>query len=354
MSIQATLLKRGPSAATQGYGMRRREFIILLAGSAAAPSNLWSLAAHAQRGDRIRRIAVLMTNTEDDPEGRSRAAAFARGLQELGWTEGQNLLIDWRWSGGDIERMRRYAAEVTALAPDLIVANGTPNVAAIRQATATIPIVFVVVSDPIGQGFISSLAQPGGNITGFTFVEYSMFGKSLELLRQAAPNVTRVGFIFNPVTVPFYEQFLPAFETHARHLSVDVKAARVRTQPEIDAAILSLSAAPGGGLIVPPDTYTVVNRGRIVQAAAQHRIPAIYAYRQIVKEGGLISYGPETADIFRRSASYVNRILKGAKPADLPAQTPVKYELVVNLKTAATLGLDLPPTLPALADEVIE
>jgi putative tryptophan/tyrosine transport system substrate-binding protein len=334
--------------------MKRRDFLVLLAGSAAVLSGHWSFAAHAQHGDRVRRIAVLMTNAEGDPEGRSRAAAFRRGLQELGWTEGQNLRIDWRWSGGDLDRMRHYAAEVTALTPDLIVANGAPNLSAIRRATLSIPIVFVLVSDPIGQGFVASLAQPGGNITGFSFVEYSMFGKSLDLLMQIAAGVTRVGFIFNPDTVPFYDRFLPAFETHARHLSVEVTAARVRTETEIDAAIASLAAAPGGGLIVPPDTYTVVHRGRIERAAAQRRVPAIYSYRQVVREGGLISYGPEVADIFQRSASYVDRILKGAKPADLPVQAPTKFELAINLKTAAALGLDVPSTLPALADEVIE
>jgi putative ABC transport system substrate-binding protein len=212
----------------------------------------------------------------------------------------------------------------------------------------------VVVSDPVGQGFISSLGRPGGNITGFSFVEYSMFGKSLELLRQVAPAVTRVAFMFNPDTVPFYDRFLPSFETEARKHSVEVARARVRNEAEIDGAVAELAAAPGGGLIVPPDTYTLVHRGLIVTSAARHRIPAIYSYRQVVKEGGLMSYGPETADIFRRSASYVDRILKGANPAELPAQAPTKFEFGVNLKTATTLGLLVPPTVLALADEVIE
>jgi putative ABC transport system substrate-binding protein len=272
----------------------------------------------------------------------------------LGWTEGQNLRIDWRWSGGDIARIRSFAAEVAESAPDLIVANGTPNLSAVKQAVGSIPIVFVVVNDPVGQGFISSLARPGGNITGFTFVEYSMFGKSLELLKQVAPSVARVGFIFNPDTVAYYEGFLPAFTTHARHESVELRPVRVRTEADVDAALAELAAAPGGGLIVPPDTYTLVHRGRIVRAAEQGRIPAIYSYRQLVKEGGLISYGPETADIFRRSASYVDRILKGANPAELPAQAPTKFEFAVNLNTATALGLTVPPTLLALADEVIE
>ena len=330
--------------------MNRRAFISLLGGAVVA----WPLAARAQRGERVRRIAVLMSNVEDDPEAQARTAAFRQGLQELGWSEGQNLHVDWLWSGGDIGRIRGYATEVAALAPDLVVANGAANLSAIKEAIRSIPIVFVVVSDPVGQGFISSLGRPGGNITGFSFVEYSMFGKSLELLRQVAPAVTRVAFMFNPDTVPFYDRFLPSFETEARKHSVEVARARVRNEAEIDGAVAELAAAPGGGLIVPPDTYTLVHRGLIVTSAARHRIPAIYSYRQVVKEGGLMSYGPETADIFRRSASYVDRILKGANPAELPAQAPTKFEFGVNLKTATTLGLLVPPTVLALADEVIE
>jgi len=295
-----------------------------------------------------------MSNVEDDPEAQARTTAFRQGLQELGWSEGQNLHIDWLWSGGDVGRIRGYATEVAALAPDLVVANGAANLSAIKEAIRSIPIVFVVVSDPVGQGFFSSLGRPGGNITGFSFVEYSMFGKSLELLRQVAPAVTRVGFIFNPDTVPFYDRFLPSFETEVRKYSVEVARARVRNEAEIDGAVAELAAKPDGGLIVPPDTYTLVHRGVIVRSAARHRIPAIYSYRQVVKEGGLMSYGPETADIFRRSASYVDRILKGANPAELPAQAPTKFEFGVNLKTATTLGLLVPPTVLALADEVIE
>jgi putative ABC transport system substrate-binding protein len=223
-----------------------------------------------------------------------------------------------------------------------------------KETTSTIPVVFVLINDPVGQGFISSLAHPGGNITGLTFVEYSMFGKSLALLKQVAPGTTRVGFIFNPDVAAYYDRFLPAFETHARYESIEVVPARVRADAEIDTAIGALGSRPGGGLIVPPDSYILVQRDRIVSAAARHRIPVIYPYRQVVKEGGLISYGPETADIFRRTASYVDRILKGAKPADLPAQGPVKFELAVNVKTATTLGLTVAPTLLALADEVIE
>jgi putative ABC transport system substrate-binding protein len=328
----------------------RRQFITLLGGAAAA----WPLTAHAQQSDRLRRIAVLMNNAEDDPEGQARAAAFRQGLQTLGWTEGKNLRIDWHWTAGDVGRIRGDVTEVAGHPPDIIVANGRVILSEAVQVTPSIPIVFVLVNDPVGQGFISSLARPGGNVTGFTFVEYAMFGKSLELLKKVAPAVTRVGFIFNPDMSAYYDQFLPTFESDARQYSIELTVARVGTEAEIDAAIAKLAAALGGGLIVAPDTYTLVNRDLIVQSTAQHRIPAIYSYRQVIKEGGLMSYGPETSDIFRRSASYVDRILKGANPAELPAQAPAKFEFAINLKTATTLGLSVSPTVIALADEVIE
>jgi putative ABC transport system substrate-binding protein len=348
MSMPLTCLDRAPP--TPKHGMRRRDFIALAAGIMLARP----LAAHAQRGDRVRRIAVLMSNAENDPEGQARAAAFRQGLQDLGWTDGHNLRIEWRWSGGDIGRIRAHAAEIAELAPELVVANGTANLSAVRQAIRSTPIVFVVVNDPVGQGFISSLAHPGGNISGFTFVEYAMFGKSLDLLRQVAPAARRIAFLFNPDTSPYYERFLPSFEAEARAQSVEVGPARVRSEADIDAAIRELATKPGGGMIVPTDTYVLANRGLIVASAARHQIPAIHGYRQSVKEGGLMSYGPETTDVFRRSASYVDRILKGANPAELPAQAPAKFEFAVNLKTAAALGLSVPPTLLALADEVIE
>jgi putative tryptophan/tyrosine transport system substrate-binding protein len=328
--------------------MKRREFITLLGGAAA-----WPLEARAQDG-RMRRIAVLMNNAEDDPEGQARAAAFRQGLQTLGWTEGKNLRIDWYWTAGDVRRIRGDVTQLAGQLPDIIVANGRVTLSEAVQVIRSIPIVFVLVNDPVGQGFISSLARPGGNVTGFTFIEYAMFGKSLELLKKVAPAVTRVGFMFNPDTSAYYEQFLPAFETDARQYSIKLTVARVSTETEIDAAIAKLAAAPGGGLIVAPDAYTLVHRDLIVQWTAQHRIPAIYSYRQLIKEGGLMSYGPETSDIFRRSASYVDRILKGANPAELPAQAPAKFEFAINLKTATTLGLTVPPTVIALADEVIE
>jgi len=330
--------------------MRRRQFITLLGSALAA----WPLTARAQQPDRMRRIAVLMNNAEDDPEGQARAAAFRQGLQTLGWTEGKNLSIDWHWTAGDVGRIRGDVTEVAGHPPDIIVANGRVVLSEAVQVTPSIPIVFVLVNDPVGQGFISSLARPGGNVTGFTFIEYAMFGKSLELLKKVAPAVTRVGFIFNPDTSAYYDQFLPAFESDARQYSIKLTVARVGTKAEIDAAVAELATAPGGGLMVAPDAYTLVHRDLIVQSTARHRIPAIYSYRQLIREGGLMSYGPETSDIFRRSASYVDRILKGAKPAELPAQAPVKFEFAINLKTATTLGLTVPPTVIALADEVIE
>jgi len=330
--------------------MRRRQFITLLGSALAA----WPLTARAQQPDRMRRIAVLMNNAEDDPEGQARAAAFRQGLQTLGWTEGKNLSIDWHWTAGDVGRIRGNVMEVAGHPPDIIVANGRVILSEAVQVTTSIPIVFVLVNDPVGQGFISSLARPGGNVTGFTFIEYAMFGKSLELLKKVAPAVTRVGFIFNPDTSAYYDQFLPAFESDARQYSIKLTVARVGTKAEIDAAVAELATAPGGGLMVAPDAYTLVHRDLIVQSTARHRIPAIYSYRQLIREGGLMSYGPETSDIFRRSASYVDRILKGANPAELPAQAPVKFEFAINLKTATTLGLTVPPTVIALADEVIE
>ena len=330
--------------------MNRRTFIGGLGAGTA-----WTMAARAQQShsDRMWQIGVLMSNAEGDPVGRERAEALRAGLRELGRSDGQNLHINWRWSGGDVEVSRAQAAELVRLAPDVIVANGTTNLAALKQATKSIPIVFAVVNDPVGQGFISSLARPGGNITGFTFVEYSMFGKSLELLKQLATGITQVGFMFNPDTAPYYEQFLPSFEAVAHSYAVLVMGLHVRSEADIDGTIAEL-AKPGGGLILPPDAYTLVHRAIIVNSARRYHLPAIYSYRQIVREGGLLSYGPETGDIFRRSASYVDRILSGASPADLPCQTPTKFELAVNLPTAAALGLGVPLPLSALADEVIE
>jgi putative tryptophan/tyrosine transport system substrate-binding protein len=324
---------------------------MLIAGAAAA---LPVGARGAQRAERIRRLGMLMSNSEDDPLAQARVTAFRQALAELGWVEGRNLNIEWRWTGGDITRVREYATELVRLAPDVIVANGTPSVAALKQATTSIPIVFVVVNDPVAQGIIVSMAHPGGNITGFSFLEYSMVGKSLEMLKQVAPGTVRVAIMFNPDTYPYYALHLRSFETVARTLSLQLTAAQVRSSEEIDEVVAKLAQQPGSALLITPDPYLVVHRGAVVRAAGQYRVPATYSYRQHVQEGGLMSYGADTVDIFRRSASYIDRILKGTSPADLPAQAPVKFEIAINLKTAKALGLDIPPNLLALADDVIE
>ena len=329
--------------------MKRREFITLLGGAAA-----WPLAARAQQPERTRRIGVLMASSESDPMGQARIAAFRQALAGLGWSEGSNLKIEWRWTGGDIARVRDYAAELVRLAPDVIIANGTPSVAALKHATTTIPIVFSVVNDPVAQGFIASMAHPGDNITGFSFLEYSMVGKSLEMLKQIAPGIVRAAVMFNPDTYPYYEIHLRSFETVAKLLSIELAGAPVRNLAEIEDAVAKLAQQPGSALLVTPDPFMNAHRGTVIRAANQDGVPATYSYRQHVQEGGLMSYGPDSVDIFARSASYVDRILKGAKPADLPAEAPVKFELAINLKTAKALGLDVPPTLIALADEVIE
>jgi putative ABC transport system substrate-binding protein len=329
--------------------MRRREFIGLMGGTAA-----WPLAARAQQGGQVRRLGVLMALSESDPMGQARIAAFRQALAHLGWTEGSNLKIEWRWTGGNIERVREYAAELVRLAPDVIIANGTPSVAALKDATTTIPIVFTVVNDPVAQGFIASMAHPGGNITGFSFLDYSMVGKSLEMLKQIAPGIVRAGVMFNPDTYPYYEIHLRSFETVARLLSIELLGAPVRDPAGIEDAAAKLAQRPGSALLVTPDPFMNAHRGTVIRAANQERVPATYSYRQYVQEGGLTSYGPDSVDIFARSASYVDRILKGTKPADLPVEPPIKFELAINLKTAKALGLEVPPTLLSLADEVIE
>jgi putative ABC transport system substrate-binding protein len=329
--------------------MSRRQFITLLGGA-----SLWPLAGRAQQPQRMPRVGVLMGVAEADPEGQARVAAFRQGLIDLGWADGRNLHIEYRWAAGDADRIRAYTAELVALAPDVLVGNGTPALAALRDATRSIPIIFVLVNDPVGQGFIANLARPGGNITGFSFLEYSMVGKSLEILSQLAPSTHRVAVMFNPATTPHYTVFLRSFETIPPPNPLEIRAAPVGTEADIKSAVAKLAGEPGGGLLVPPDTFTVVHRSLIISSAAQHRVPAIFTYRQFVREGALVAYGPETTDIFLRSASYVDRILKGATPGDLPAQAPNKFELAINVQTARRLGLEVPPTLLALADEVIE
>src|SRR5215831_5423621 len=303
--------------------MKRREFITLLGGAAS-----WPLAARAQQGERVRRIGLLM-GTADDREGQARVTAFKQGLQALGWTDGRNIQIETRFGGADTGRIRADAAELVALAPDVIVGQTTPAIQALRQATSSIPIVMAAVNDPVEQGFVSSLAHPGGNITGFMFIDFQMVGKWLEILKEAAPGISRAALMFNPDTTPQYYVYLHSFEAVPRSVAVEVIAAPVRDTAEIEAAIAKLGREPGGGLIIASDAFTVVHYPLLIRLAQQHRLPAVYAWRAAVAQGALMSYGPDVYDMFRRSASYVDRILKGAKPADLPVQQPTKFELAI-------------------------
>jgi putative tryptophan/tyrosine transport system substrate-binding protein len=328
--------------------MRRREFITLLGGAAVA----WPLAARAQQGDRMRRIGVLTYIPADDAEGQARLAAFTQALSQLGWSEGRNLRIDTRWAtAGDVHR---HAAELVALAPDvLLAATGTATVAPLLQTTRAIPIVFAVVIDPVGAGFVASLAQPGGNATGFTIYEYSMSGKWLELLKEIAPGVTRAAVLRDPAVASGTGQF-GAVQIVAPALGVQVTPVDVRDAGEIERAVAAFARGPNGGLIVTASPLAIVHRELIATVAARHKLPAVFSSRSYVTSGGLISYGPDLIDQFRQAAGYVDRILKGEKPADLPVQAPTKYELVINLKTAKALGLDMPASVLARADEVIE
>jgi putative ABC transport system substrate-binding protein len=331
--------------------MRRRDFITLLGGAAAE----WPLAAWAQRNDRIPRIGVLLGATEErDPESQARINALRQGLAALGWTEGRNIRIDYRFAGGDADRIQAYVVELVTSAPDLIVANSSPVLAALKRATRTIPIVFAVVNDPVSQGFVAGLSQPGGNITGFSLVEFEMIGKWIELIREIAPGSRRTTILYNPVTAPYFTSFLRELAVASPGVADMLVPAPVHDHAEIEAVVAAAAREPGGALISASDPFTVANRALIMSLAERHRLPTIYQFRQFAVEGGLMSYGPDTADIFRRSASYVDRILKGANPADLPIQQPTKFELVINLKTARALGLQVPPTLLARADEVIE
>jgi ABC-type uncharacterized transport system substrate-binding protein len=328
--------------------IRRREFLGVLGGAAAA----WPLAARAQPDERIRRIGVLMYLAADDAEGQARLAAFAQALEQLGWSDGRNLRIDTRWAKAD--DIGKHAAELAALAPDvLLAATGTATVAPLLQATRTVPIVFVSVIDPVGAGFVASLAQPGGNATGFTIYEYSMSGKWLELLKEIAPRVTRAAVLRDPAVASGSGQF-GAVQIVAPSLGVGVSPVDVRDAGEIERAVTAFARESNGGLIVTGSAFGIVHRKLITTLAARHKLPAVYSSRFYVTAGGLISYGPDTIDPFRRAAGYVDRIFKGEKPADLPVQAPTKYELVVNLKTAKALGLDVPATVLARADEVIE
>jgi putative tryptophan/tyrosine transport system substrate-binding protein len=328
--------------------MRRREFFAGLGGAVA-----WQVAARAQQPDRMRRVGCLYPLGRNDPEAQARAAVLREGLAQLGWTE-RNVRIDERFAEGDSDQMQAYAAELVGSAPDVIVANSTPALAALRQATRTIPIVFSIVSDPAGQGFVTSLGRPGGNITGFSFIEFPMLGKWLELLNEIAPSVKRIALMFNPQTAPYYAAFLRDYEGASATLAVELSATPVRDETEIEVAASAFAREPGGGLIVTPDPFMNTHRALVIALAERHRLPAIYGIRHFVRDGGLISYGPDTLDIVRRSASYVNRVLKGERPGELPVQSPTKYELLINLNTAKTLGLAVPVTLRVRADQVIE
>jgi ABC-type uncharacterized transport system substrate-binding protein len=329
--------------------VRRREFITLLGGAAAA----WPLGARAQQGERMRRIGVLMAIAADDPEAQARLTAFVQGLQQLGWTVGQNVRVDHRWGGSNADDTRKYAAELVALAPDVILAHSSASLAPLLLATRTVPLVFTIVADPVGAGFVESLARPGGNATGFTNFEYSIAGKWLELLKEIAPGVTRAAVLRESAISAGVGQF-GAIQALAQPLGVELRPVDVRDAGEIERAITAFARGSNGGLIVTGSPTAVVHRGLIVALAARHRLPAVYNTRLYATGGGLISYGPDFVDQFRRAAGYVDRILKGEKPADLPVQAPTKYELVINLKTAKALGLEVPPMLLARADEVIE
>jgi putative ABC transport system substrate-binding protein len=329
--------------------MRRREFITLLGGAAAT----WPLAAHAQQGEQVRRIGVLLPFSANDPQSKARLTAFLQGLQQLGWTDGRNLRIEVRSFAGNPDDNRRNAVELVALAPDVIFASGSAAVGPLLQATQSIPIVLAIVPDPVGAGFVDSLARPGGNVTGFTSFEYGIGAKWLELLKQIAPGVTRAAVIRDPA-ITAGTGYFGAIQSVAPSVGVEIIPVNVRNAGEIERAVAAFARSSNGGLIVTGSGLAVVHRDLIITLAARHKLPAIYYERYFVAAGGLMSYGPDFVDQFRRAAGYVDRILKGEKPADLPVQAPTKYELVINLKTAKALGLTIPQSLLATADEVIE
>lgn len=329
--------------------MKRREFITLVGGAAA-----WPLAARAQRSTDMRSVGVLMTVAEDDPESHARVMAFSQGLASLGWKQGENVRVEYRWSASNSELIRQYAKELVALAPDAILANGTPAVVELKKVTSSIPIVCALVQDPVGLGLVKSLSHPGGNITGFTFVNPELIGKWIGLLRDVKPNITRAALMFNPKTTPFFYDFLREIEVMRQPAGIELLAMPVGTPDGIESTINVLSEQPGSSLIIPPDPFNVANIKRIARFAVKMRLPAVSVYRPFAVEGGLMTYGPDAPDIFRRSAAYVDRILKGANPAELPIQQPTNFQFIVNLKTAQSFGLTVPPTLLATADEVIE
>ena len=328
--------------------MRRREFITLLGGAAAA----WALPARAQQPDRVRRVGILMNLAANDPQGQARIAALLQGLHQMGWNDG-NMRIDARWAAGNASEIRKHATELAALAPDVIVAHGSATAGPLLQATSTVPIVFAYVPDPVGAGYVESLARPGGNATGFIAFEYSLGAKWLELLKQIAPGVTRAAVLRDPAITAGIGQF-GAIQAVAASLGLEVSPVNVRDAGEIERAVSAFARSSNGGLVVTASALAVARRDLIVTLAARHKLPTVYYDRFFVTGGGLISYGPDTVDQFRRAGAYAGRILKGEKPADLPVQAPTKYELAINLKTAKALGLDVPQMLLGRADEVIE
>jgi putative ABC transport system substrate-binding protein len=327
----------------------RREFVVALGGAAAS----WPLAARAQQGDRVRRIGMLTSLAMDDPASQARLAALRQELQQFGWTDGRNVQIDYRWAAGDSDALRKHVGELVALAPDVIVANGSAATALLLQATRAVPIVFTDVPDPIGAGFVDGMARPGRNATGFMLFEYGMSGKWLELLKQIAPGVTHAAVLRDPSMTAGVGQFA-AIQTVAPLLRVELRTIDVRDAAEIERTMSTFALGSNGGLVVTSSPSAARHRDLIIKLAARHRLPAVYSFRYYVTGGGLISYGPDPIDPFRRAAAYVDRILKGEKPADLPVQAPTKYELVINLKTAKALGLEVPATVLARADEVID
>jgi putative tryptophan/tyrosine transport system substrate-binding protein len=329
--------------------MRRREFIAVL-GSAAA----WPLTGRAQQPTGIRRVGVLMNLSENDLETQHLVTVFREALTQLGWDDGRNLRIDYRWAGGDVARIRTFAKELVELSPDIIVAYATPSVLALQRETRSIPIVFLSVTDPVGQGLVASLAHPGGNITGFQVFEISLGTKWMEALKQIAPNLRRVTTIVNPRTAPYYPLYVSAIEKAASSLAVTLVVVEVHDDADIERAISALAREPDNGLFVMPDSFNMVHRRTIIALVDQYRVPAIYYFSLFATDGGLISYGPDELDMFRRAAGYVDRILKGAKASDLPIQQPSNFRLVVNLKAAKALGIEIPTSLLARADEVIE
>ncbi len=330
--------------------MRRREFIAMISGGAAA----WSLAARAQQLDRVRRIGVLMAYAESDEEGQADVEAFRQELQKLGWTDGRDLRIDYRWAAVNAEAMERFAKELVALQPDLILSQSTPTTVTLLHQTRTVPIIFANVGDPVGRGFVASLSRPGGNVTGFTAMEGSVAGKWLELLKEIAPRVARVAFLFNPATATYAEYYLTPFKAAAASFGVEAIAAPAHDMSEFESVVAAQAHTSNTGLIIMPDAFTIDHRTEITSLAARYRLPTIYPFRSFIEDGGLLSYGNNRLDNFRSAATYADRILKGARPSELPVQAPVKFELVINLKTAKALGLDVPLQLRQRADEVIE